>query len=100
MINARDEDSPLYDKDRNDIHDLLQGFGGPDEGVEGMLLGWVTVAEWMLPNGLRSLTFLNADANGNPTPSWQVVGYLRNALARCENQPIIIQRDPDSGDDE
>lgn len=98
-MDATNEDDPLYDPDRVAIHELLSSFGGPDDGIEGLLAGWVCVAEWMLPSGLRTLTFLNADANGNPAPSWQTVGYLRNALSRCE-PVVLVRQGSDDGDEE
>lgn len=90
---------PGFDPDREKIHELLSSFGGPDAGLEGVLVGWVAIAEWSLSDGKRILTFLSADAKGESAPSWQSVGYLRNGLGRCE--PIYIARGaPPPEDDE
>lgn len=83
----------IRDPDRDAIHALLSDFGGPDAGMEGLLMGWVCVSEWMLPDegGRRLLIFLSGDTNGDPAPTWQSVGYLRNGLQRVE--PIYLARE-------
>ncbi len=68
---------------REHLHGAIQGTIAIDEELpEGTVLtGWVTVAEWMAPNGDRWLSRVD----GGPIPdkglpAWQSQGYLYNAL--------------------
>lgn len=67
---------------RQHLHDSIQATIALDEELpEGaMLLGWVTVAEWMAPDGNRWLSRIDGNAQVNACPSWQTQGYLHNAL--------------------
>lgn len=84
---------------RDHLHEAIQGTVGlpspsDDEGDElpdgSMLMGWVTVAEWMSPEGSRWLSKIEGTSTGQRPPAWHVQGYLHNALHDW----------PDVGDDE
>lgn len=51
-----------------------------DLDVSRVLLGFVTVAEWVDDQGARWLSRYEGNADGHPIPSWQREGYLHNAL--------------------
>lgn len=82
---------------RETLHEAIQGTVAVDEDLpEGaMLLGWVTVAEWMAPDGRRWLSVIDGDAQVEGCPIWQRQGYLHNALFDPEG--FIL--DGDNGDD-
>lgn len=63
-----------------------------DEVQQGVVIGWVTVAEVLDPSGERWLTQLSADAAGESLPRWQVQGYAHSVL---HDWPV-----PDDDDDE
>lgn len=69
-------------KVRDRLHETIQHTVAIDNNLpEGaMLLGWVTVAEWMAPDGQRWLSTVDGDARGEGCPAWQRQGYLHNAL--------------------
>lgn len=69
-------------KVRETLHETIQGTIAIDEDMpEGaVLLGWLTVAEWMAPDGKRWLSLIDGDARGEGCPAWQRQGYLHNAL--------------------
>ena len=47
---------------------------------QGVLTGFVLVAEWADLEGRRWLTRLHGNGHGALLPDWQVHGYLHNAL--------------------
>lgn len=69
---------------REHLHQSVQAVVSVDEGLpEGaMLLGWVTVAEWMAPSGERWLSCVDGGVSPDrgQLPDWQRQGYLHNAL--------------------
>jgi hypothetical protein len=70
-------------KVRAHIHDAIQNTVAIDDGLpEGsMLMGWVTIAEWMAPDGERWLSIIDGTATPDKAcPAWQRQGYLHNAL--------------------
>ena len=60
----------------------------PDDNLDGaILLGWVTVAEWMHPTGDRWLSMISANTTGDQqAPDWVVQGYLHHALYDWEKE--------------
>lgn len=49
--------------------------------LEGhMLTGFVVIAEWMQPDGLRCLTMTGGTGEGEALPEWTIQGYMTNAL--------------------
>lgn len=58
----------------------LEGEPEQDAPGGGVLVGWVLVAEWMGTDGERWLSRLAMDL-----PSWQVRGYLNEALHHWED---------------
>lgn len=72
----------LPPKVREHLHESLQHTISLDENSpEGaMLVGWVSVAEWMAPDGGRWLSRMTGAADGEPLSTWQRQGYLHNAL--------------------
>jgi hypothetical protein len=67
---------------RRHVHEAIQSSISGDEELDGaMLMGWVCVVEWMHPSGDRWLSRLSANTQGDrPSASWQMQGYLHNAL--------------------
>ena len=51
------------------------------DAFEGVLVGYVLVAEWVGPSGQRTLTRNNGTMQGDVyLPEWQQKGYLHEAL--------------------
>ena len=67
---------------RTHLHDAVQHTVSLDEDLpEGaMLMGWLTIAEWMAPDGNRWLSKIDGNTNSESMPPWQAQGYLHNAL--------------------
>lgn len=43
-------------------------------------MGFICIAEWMDPEGMRWLSVVAGDALANSAPDWQIQGYLHNVL--------------------
>lgn len=52
-----------------------------NELADHLLTGFVVIAEWMEPDGDRTLTLTGGTGEGEPIPEWTVQGFLTNALA-------------------
>jgi hypothetical protein len=66
---------------REDVEvDVAQAIASSQD--DGMLLGFVVVAEWLSTDGDRYLSRMSADGEGDPgaVPTWQRRGYLSEAL--------------------
>jgi hypothetical protein len=61
----------------NAIQQSQEGNGRLESSV---LVGWIVVAEWVGPDGARSLTRMSGTAGGAVPPEWQARGYLHEAL--------------------
>lgn len=48
--------------------------------IEGVVTGWVTVAEYMDVDGQIWLSRLDGDAGDETLPNWRREGFLHNAL--------------------
>lgn len=64
---------------RDDIHDAIQK-NAPEDAPDALLKGWVMIAEWVTPENERWLSRVSGDPNGNDCATWQIQGYLHNAL--------------------
>lgn len=66
---------------RKQIHDAIQ-VSREGEALDGaVLIGWITVAEWMAPDGTRRLSRIaGGPGDDQAPPGWQTQGYLHNAL--------------------
>jgi hypothetical protein len=64
-----------------DLHDAIQASQDANERLDSsILVGWVVVAEWVGPDGRRSLTRMSGTPGGAIPPEWQTRGYLHEAL--------------------
>ncbi|HKI23103.1 MAG TPA: hypothetical protein VKA24_06765 [Gaiellaceae bacterium] len=63
------------------LHDAIQ-VSQEDNGRldSAVLVGWVVVAEWVGPDGTRTLTRMSGTPGGTVPPEWQTRGYLHEAL--------------------
>jgi hypothetical protein len=61
----------------NAIQQSQEGNGRLESSV---LVGWIVVAEWVGPDGARSLTRMSGTPGGAVPPEWQARGYLHEAL--------------------
>jgi hypothetical protein len=63
------------------LHDAIQ-VSQEDNGRldSAVLVGWVVVAEWVGPDGTRTLTRMSGTPGGTVPPEWQSRGYLHEAL--------------------
>jgi hypothetical protein len=63
------------------LHDAIQ-VSQEDNGRldSAVLVGWVVVAEWVGPDGTRTLTRMSGTPGGAVPPEWQTRGYLHEAL--------------------
>jgi hypothetical protein len=63
------------------IHDAIEATAIGNERLDGsVLVGWVTIAEWVAGNGTRSLVRMSGTPGGAVPPTWQSRGYLHEAL--------------------
>lgn len=63
------------------LHEQIQAHAAQEEHLDGaMLMGWVTVAEWMGPDGNRWLSRFSWSSSGREPPPWTTAGYLHEAL--------------------
>ncbi|HEX2292910.1 MAG TPA: hypothetical protein VHH55_06315 [Gaiellaceae bacterium] len=63
------------------LHEAIQSSQGENSRLESaVLVGWVVVAEWVAPDGTRSLTRMSGTPGGSVPPEWQTRGYLHEAL--------------------
>lgn len=72
----------MSDQDvRTALASTIQATAADDDDLYGaVLLGFVTVVEWMAPDGKRGLSRVDGDALNNGLPEWTREGYLHNAL--------------------
>ena len=63
------------------LHDAIQlSQESNDRLGNAVLVGWVVVAEWVAPDGTRTLTRMSGTPGGTVPPEWQTRGYLHEAL--------------------
>jgi len=63
------------------LHDAIQLSQESNGRLEAsVLVGWVVVAEWVSPDGTRTLTRMSGTPGGAVPPEWQTRGYLHEAL--------------------
>jgi hypothetical protein len=63
------------------LHDAIQGSQEGNGRLDSaVLVGWVVVAEWVGPDGTRTLTRMSGTPGGAVPPEWQARGYLHEAL--------------------
>jgi hypothetical protein len=63
------------------LHDAIQHSQETNGRLESsVLVGWIVVAEWVGPDGRRSLTRMSGTPGGAVPPEWQTRGYLHEAL--------------------
>lgn len=67
---------------RERVHAAIQETNDAQDDLDGAVLtGWVTVCEWMDPDGDRWISFLSGTDGGEKTPPpWTIRGYLHEAL--------------------
>lgn len=83
---------------RQRIGEAVQASAAGDEDIDGaVLVGWVTVAEFMDPSGEKWLSLVAGDARGETPPIWQIQGYLHNMLN--DGMPIHDIDAPSDDDD-
>jgi hypothetical protein len=72
----------MNDPVREELHGAIQASAAHNDDIEGaMLKGWVTIAEWVAPDGERWLSVAAAGSSpADPAPDWQIQGYLFNIL--------------------
>jgi hypothetical protein len=72
----------MDDTPQKHVYDAIQETAGQqDEEMEdAVLVSYVTVAEWVLPDGSRQLTELDGQANGDRLARWQAQGLMFNLL--------------------
>jgi len=73
--------SPRMSGGADKLHDAIQ-VSQEDNGRldSAVLVGWVVVAEWVGPDGTRTLTRMSGTPGGVVPPEWQTRGYLHEAL--------------------
>jgi hypothetical protein len=63
------------------IQEALEASAAENDALDGsVLVGWVVIAEWVGPNGVRSLVRMGGTPGGSAPPTWQTRGYLHEAL--------------------
>jgi hypothetical protein len=63
------------------LHEAIQHSQEGNGRLErSVLVGWIVVAEWVGPDGSRSLTRMSGTPGGAVPPEWQTRGYLHEAL--------------------
>jgi len=63
------------------LHDAIQLSQESNGRLEAsVLVGWVVVAEWVGPDGTRTLTRMSGTPGGADPPERQTRGYLHEAL--------------------
>jgi hypothetical protein len=70
-------------KVRERLHETIQATVSIDNDLPdgAVLMGWVTIAEWMAPDGKRWLSIIDGAADPSEgLAAWQRQGYLHNAL--------------------
>lgn len=68
-------------KPRKRIHEAIQASRAGSELDGAVLVGWVTVAEWMSPDGERWITCASGESGGESAPAvWRSEGLLHHAL--------------------
>ena len=72
---------PGMDENKHQIHAAIEASQDGNELLEdGVLIGWVVVAEWLNHDGSRSLLRMSGTPGGMQPPEWQARGYLHEAL--------------------
>jgi hypothetical protein len=63
------------------LHDAIQASQETNDRLDrSVLVGWIVVAEWVGPDGVRTLTRMSGTPGGAVPPEWQTRGYLHEAL--------------------
>ena len=66
------------------LHTALQTTAHEDDDLEGSVLaGWVTIAEWISPDGERWISSMANEGSAQ----WQTAGYLHYALQNFGPSP-------------
>lgn len=66
-----------------------------DEIEDGVLLGFVCIAEWVKPDGTRWLTIYSGNSMGDSIPKWQTRGYLHEGLFNWATNDEEEEQDDD-----
>lgn len=84
---------------RDHLHQAIQATAHDQPDIDGsVLLGWVTIAEWVAPDGNRWLSRISSNATGDrEAADWQLQGYLHNAL---NDWPKTNDEDDDEASDD
>jgi hypothetical protein len=85
---------------RQQIYDAIQESADENLPEGSMLMGYVSIAEWMDGEGERWLSIVDSGANpdGQGLPQWVRQGYLHNAL--FDPNGFIPDYPEDEDDDE
>lgn len=76
-----DEQSKHQDEQKHLVHEAIEASQQGNETLEeGVLIGWIVVAEWLNYDGTRSLMRMGGTPGGAQPPEWQARGYLHEAL--------------------
>lgn len=89
---------PDTPKVRSHLHETIQATVSIDESLPdgAMLMGWLTIAEWMAPDGQRWLSIVDGSADPDKgCATWQRQGYLHNALFDADG---FIPDNPEAND--
>jgi hypothetical protein len=80
------EEDPDVARQREFTTALWKLFHGEHNNMlgDGQTMGFVVVAELCDAEGNRWLRVANGDGRGNQVPSWQMRGYLGDALSYCD----------------
>jgi hypothetical protein len=71
----------MDDQNKQLIHEAIEASQHGNEMLEeGVLIGWIVVAEWLNYDGTRSLLRMSGTPGGTQPPEWQARGYLHEAL--------------------
>lgn len=63
------------------IHEAIQASQENNDRLDrSVLVGWIVVAEWVGPDGSRTLTRMSGTPGSSVPPEWQTRGYLHEAL--------------------
>jgi hypothetical protein len=85
---------------REALAQAIQSTAADDEDLEGaILVGWVTIAEFVGGDGQRWLSRMAGDVRGQVPPTWTLKGWLTDSLDDLAHVVYISDTD-DEDDDE